>query len=365
MRAGTIIVIIFVLVAAAVVGVSQFLQNQPPAEFTVVVNPLAEDWLRDAVARFNDSQPVVNATQRIRFNVTVMDDIAIWQNTPNFTLENHPAAWLASSGASVTYAERFDPLIPSLARTPLVWGGYTSRVDVATDEGAMPFDWQAVQQVGDAEAWSSAGGPRNWQFLKLAFPKADMNMSGLAVLFSGTATYAENGDISGGATRDGAFRNWMAPMIDAVPNFQTLGTDPAAAMTRGPSTAEMALLPESQWLNNLRGLIDEGGDSFIFSYPAYQFELDFPLARWRSPASEIEPLAVQALADWLAQPEQQNRAVAHGLRPPTSEPDETASLFAAAAPYGIVLEPAGSTPVQAPSRTEAAALLQWFTNTAR
>lgn len=365
MRAGTVIVILFVLVAAIVVGVSQLMRNQPPAEFTVVINPLAEDWLREAVARFNDSQPVVNATQRIHFNVTVMEDLAIWQGTAGFTAENHPAAWIPSSSTAVDYSDRFDMVVPSLARTPLVWGGYTSRVNVATDEGSQPLDWDAVQRVAEAEAWASVGGPRNWQFLKLAFPSADMTMSGLGVLFTAAADYADSPALSGDATRSTGFRNWMEPVIESVPNFQTLGADPAATMARGPSNAEMALLPENLWLKNLRGLTDEAGDSFVFSYPAYQFMLDFPFAAWNTPNSQIEQMAVRALADWLAQPAQQSGAIANGLRPVEGEPDETATLFAAAVPFGILLEPDYGTPVQPPSRTEASALVQWFRTTRR
>lgn len=363
MRRGTIIVILFVVAAAVVVGISQLMRSQPPAEFTVVINPLAEDWLREAVARFNDSQPVVNATQRIQFNVTVMEDLAIWQGTAGFTAQNHPSAWIPSSSTAVNYSDRFDLVVPSLARTPLVWGGYTSRVNVATDAGAQRLDWDAVQQVAEAEAWASVGGQSSWRFLKLAFPSADMTMSGLGVLFSAAADFADSPDLSGSATRSPEFRNWLEPIIASVPNFQTLGTDPAAAMARGPSNAEMALLPENLWLNNLRGLTDEAGDSFVFSYPAYQFVLDFPVAAWNTPTSEIEPLAVRALADWLAQ--QQSGAIAHGLRPAAGEPDETATLFAAAVPFGILLEPDYGTAVQPPSRTEASALVQWFSTTRR
>jgi hypothetical protein len=89
--------------------------------------------------------------------------------------------------------------------------------------------------------------------------------------------------------------------------------------------------------------------------------LDFPVAAWNTPTTEIEPLAVQALADWLAQ--QQSGAIANGLRPVEGEPDETATLFAAAVPFGILLEPDYGTPVQPPSRTEALALVQWFSTT--
>lgn len=364
MRRTTIVVIFFVLIAAIVIGISQFLQSQPPVEFTAVINPLAESWLRDSINRFNDTQPVVGATQRIQFNIVVMDDLPIWQGSTNYTPENHPAVWIATSGTSVGYADRYTVRVPSLARTPLVWGGYASRVEIAAAATGGVFDWQAVQNAASAQRWDALpGGQSGWGFVNLAFTRPDMTMSGLGTLLMGAASYHNSGDLSGPAVRDPGFRGWMQPIIASVPNFQTLGSDPAAAVARGPATAAMALLPENLWLNNLRGLTDS--ETFMFSYPAYQFMLDFPLAGWNGPVTDLERQAVQALADWLMQPAQQARTVNNGLRPAAGEPDETAALFTAAESFGIQRQPDYGAPVQAPSRTEAAGLLQWFTNISR
>ena len=365
MRRGPIIVIIFVLIAAGVVGVSYFLQQQPPQEFTVIVNPLAESWLREAVNRFNDSQPVVNATQRIQFNVLVLDDLNIWQGTETLTPENHPAAWIATSSVSVDYADRYSVLAPSIARTPLVWGGYDSRVAVAVGGGA--FDWGTVQNAAETESWSAlAGGNSSWGFVNLAFTKPDMTMSGLGTLFSAAASFHDNPDISGNATRDNGFRDWLTPVVASV-NFQTLGNDPAAGVARSAATAAMGLLPENLWLQNLNGLTDESGDGFTFSYPAYQFILDFPVARWQATnqVTEIEQLAVQALADWMLSDAEQARAIASGLRPAEGEPDTSATRFVAAEAYGIVLEPAYGDNITPPTRSEASGLAQWFSQASR
>lgn len=365
MRRGTLVVIVFVILAAIVVGVSQFLQRQPPLEFTVAVNPLAEDWLREAVTAFNNTEPVVNATQRIRFNVVVMDDLSIWRDTQTLTLENHPAVWIPTATASVDYADRYSVLAPSLAQTPLVWGGYSSRVNIATREGALRLDWDTVQAVTINGRWQDMGGESSWGFPKLAFARADMTMSGLGSLFSAAASYAQNPDLSGNATRDSGFRSWMEPVIGAVPNFQTLGTDPAATMARGPSTAEIGLLPEALWLRNLNGLSDD--EPFVFSYPAYQFILDFPLATWGDPTqiTDIERLAAGSLSEWLMSDAQQANTVRHGLRPADGVVDENAALFTAAEASGISLAPDMGMPVQPPSRNEAAALVQWFSTVRR
>jgi hypothetical protein len=363
MRRGTIIVIVFVLVAAAIVGASQFLRSQPAVEFTLAVHPLAAEWAREAVVSFNASDPVINATQRIQFNIVVVDDLPVWRGTQNWTIENHPAAWIPASSASITYTERYTVISPSLARTPLVWGGYQSRVDVATAQGIRPLDWEAVQAVASATAWSTLpGGDSRWQFVKLGFGRADQMMSGLAALFSAAGAYGQTVDI---APRANDFHNWLLPVIASVPNFQTLGADPAAAVARGPSTVEIGLLPESLWLLNLNGLIDD--EAFVFSYPAYQFLLDFPLAAWaeNTPAIANERAAVAALNTWLTNPARQANTVKYGLRPAQSEPDSTATLFVQGVNYGIQLEPNFVQIVQAPSRTDAQGLVQWFSNTQR
>jgi hypothetical protein len=365
MRRGTIIVIVFILVAGGIVAASQFLRSQPPREFTVAVNPLAADWVRATVNNFNASEPLINATQRIQFNVTVIDDLPVWQGSQSWTPENHPTAWIPASAASVTYlSDRYTVLTTSLAHTPLVWGGYASRVNVLTHEGAEPFDWAAVQKAADAEAWSAIGGDSRWQFVKLAFGRADQAMSGLAALFSGAAAFSNTANISG-VTGANDFRDWMQPIVESVPNFQTLGADPAAAMARGPSTVEIALLPESQWLLNLNGLTDD--EQIIFSYPTYQFLLDFPLAVWNdnTSATADERAAVTALNTWLLKASEQNTLAQYGLRPAQGSPASTAALFTQAVSYGIQLEPDLSQIVQAPPRTEAQGLVQWFTNTQR
>ncbi len=94
MRRGTIFVIIFILLAAGIVGASLFLRSQPPLEITVAVNPLAESWVRAAVDAYNASEPVVNATRRVIYRVTAVDDLTVWSDevSRQWTETDHPAA---------------------------------------------------------------------------------------------------------------------------------------------------------------------------------------------------------------------------------------------------------------------------------
>jgi hypothetical protein len=366
MRRGTIFLILFVVAAAIIVGVSQFLRNQPPVEVAIAVDPLGESWIRGAVDRFNASEPVVNATQRVRVSVNVMSDMTIWQGESRWTTEDHPAGWIPASSVSQRYASDsgipFEILTPSLARTPLMWGGYSSRVNVTTGNGTTPLDWRSVVALADEEAWANLpGGETSWGFVKLAFPRPDQSIGGMGVLFSGAASFSNSADLSSGAVQSQDFRNWFQPVIVSVPNFSTLGAD-MSAVARGPSTVDIAILPESLWLNNLDGLARyDSTDPIRFSYPEYQFIFDFPLAVWDDQrTTEIERATLESLSNWLLSAAEQSQAATLGLRPAESDPATSAELFTKAEAYGVTRTLNAGQPIQPPSRTQAQGLIQWF-----
>lgn len=364
MRRGTIFVLLFILVAAGVVGASYFLRSQPPLEVTIAVDPLAREWVQQAVNSLNE--PVVNATRRVKFTILTVDDLDVWQQgqTQNWTTTNHPDAWLAASTLSAQYAQQNGLSLvnvqPSLARTVLVWGGYASRVAVVTANGANPLDWESVVAAADAVSWSNLpGGQADWRFIKLAFAQPSRKIGGLAVLLSGAGAFNQSTAFASNALNSGTFRNWLLPIVQSVPNFTTLGSDPAATMARGPSTVEIGIFPEAQWLLNLNGMLNN--EPVQLSYPNYQFVLDFPMLRWQDTnTTEDQRAAVELLGNTLTSAAQQAKLVDYGLRPVSGEPEETtAPLFAAGIPYGIQLIPDYGQIVETPSRTDAQGLIQW------
>jgi hypothetical protein len=360
MRRGSIFIILFIVVAAVVIGASQFLRSQPPTEFTVAVDPLALAWVQDAVKGFNASSPVVNGTQRIQFKVTPVDDLDIWQGQSVWTANNHPIAWIPASSLSVNYAkDNGVPLISmtnSLARTPLVWGGYVSRVDVVTSGGTILLDWPAIEGAAAKESWAAIGGQKDWQFIKLGFGQPGKKIGGLAAIFTGAAARAQNEGLTAGSVGSDVFRTWMKPVIQALPS---LSGDPVLAMASGPSTVEIGLFPEAQWLLNLNGLLKN--EDVRFNYPAYQMTLDFPLVRWddNSTTTPEQREAASLLSSWLSASAQQAKAPTYGLRPAATEPTDADRLFAAGVPYGIQLTPNFGTAVTPPSRSDTLGLIQW------
>lgn len=361
MSRATVVLILFAVIIVAIIGVSQFLQNQPPIEITIAVNPMAEGWVNEAATAFNNRDVVVNNTTRVRIRVVTVSDMRVWQNNSGWSTTDHPDAWLPASTASINYINgnlSFEIVTPSAARTPLLWGGFDSRVDVLTNNGLQALDWDtlATAVANNEGNWASLGGESSWGFLKLAYPRPSSDISGLAVLFSGAGAYTGSAALDRSALIEDDFNEWMQAIVDSVPNFQTLGSDPASVMAaRGTSVAEIAILPETLWLNSLADL-----DNITFHYPQSQFILDFPLAIWNdTDTSDDMRLGVQAFADQLMS-SGQTTVAKYGLRPATTEPKPTDTLFSIGEPMGIMITPDYGQIVEIPDRNTAETLLERF-----
>ncbi|MBI1257125.1 MAG: hypothetical protein GC204_06615 [Chloroflexi bacterium] len=359
MRRGPIIVLIFILVVAAVIGASQFMRAQPPLEITVAVSPLAGTWVSSAANNFNASNTLVNGTRRVQVKVTTIDDLAVWSDAGQSQwLTDHPTAWIPAASASVGYANRlsFENVQPSVAQTVLMWGGFGDRVDALTDKGAHALDWDDVERAAVAGTWANIPGANaSWGNINLAFSRPSGSVSGLAVLFSGAAAFSKQAALSGSTVVASDYQNWMEPILQSVPSYNTLGTSVAQTLAaRGSSVGDIALLPESEWLNNLSGQLVSGGSPIRLSYPTYPFVFDFPLVRWQG-LSDDENAAVAAFGAYLLTQHPESA----GLRPANGSVPQTAKLFADGESYGVLLAPDLSLALQAPPRAETQRLLVW------
>ncbi|MFQ3567769.1 MAG: hypothetical protein SNJ59_12305 [Aggregatilineales bacterium] len=357
MRRGSIFVIIFILVAGGIVGTSFFLRAQPPLELTVAVSPLASEWVRAAVNAFNATDPIVNATRRVRFTVETIDDLNVWlEDGRGWTQGSHPDAWIPAASFSVAFAREarmpLTMLEPTLARTLLVWGGFSDQVEaVLGDE--VSLDWQAV----------ASAAPR----ARLAFFHPARTAAGLAVLLSSAGDFHETTQPSDAELSSPDYRNWLRLVIEAVPNFNTLGTSVAETLAaRGPSIGEIGLLPESDWLRNLRGQLVRPAGPLRLNYPAYNLVFEFPLARWSDPQEEDPDrrAGIEALGRWLLSAEQQTAAARYGLRSVDGQAEMESELFNRALAHGLQFEPAYQA-VEVPSRNAIRTLLAWTSTVIR
>jgi ABC-type sulfate transport system substrate-binding protein len=183
-------------------------------------------------------------------------------------------------------------------------------------------------------------------------------MSGLAAVLTAAADYSDETALSAAQTSLIEFRNWFEPVLESVPNFNSLGASPAETLAaRGASVGDIALLPESEWLVNLRGTL-VGGDAVRLSYPEYNFLFDFPLARWIDAEAAPETgSAVAQFAGWLTSAAQQTAAQGYGLRPAAGTP--TGERFTAAERYGALPAPDLTHVITPPPRNAMQSLLSW------
>jgi hypothetical protein len=217
---------------------------------------------------------------------------------------------------------------------------------------------QGAAQKMQISNWAALGGDSGWGYLKLGFGQANTKMAGLAALFTAAATYNKSPDLTQIALSQQTLRTWLLPVVKSKPGFSNNG-DPVLAMTRGPSTIELAMFPEAYWLLNIKGMINQ--EEVRVNYPAYQFVLDFPLVRWQddTPGDADRQLAVKQLGDFLSTAQQQGKLPDYGLRSATTEPTQANDLFRVAIQYGILFTPNYGQAVQPPSVNETRGLIQW------
>jgi hypothetical protein len=360
-RRSTIVVILFGILIAGILGYDRYIRNQPPLEVTLVVDPLAEDWAKAAVEAFNQRGVVVNngtARLRIRLDSTV-GDTEIWLGETNWNIDRHPTLWLASSSASLSYLSAnlpFQTIAPTTARTPLVWGGFQSYVNAITENGQRPFEWGAVNRALEAGTWANFGAASLRGNVFIALMPPDNSMGGVAALFSGVADLQQTNTLDRATINTAEVDAWLTLLSASLPS-NVVGTPAQAMASQGGARINFALLPEVQWLTYLETLNQQ--ERIVFAYPNAQFVLDFPLALWEdNRTTPIQREAAQAFANFLVSAEGQALAVAQGLRPIAAEPTTSDTRFSAAVPYGIVLTPEYGLGLIAPARSEVEVLLR-------
>jgi hypothetical protein len=327
--------------------------NSGPIILRVAVSPLASDWIESAVQSYNGERKQVNR-RVVEIRVETQDSLPLWTAPGKWTAINHPTIWIPEMTAAIEYAHdtglRYSVTHPSLGSTVMVWGLPQDRMTVLENQYDT-LNWRGVQEASVASAWETLGGPAEWRFFKPAFAQPDRYTSGMAALLVAAAEFHGQPVLDATMLSDPEFAAWLKPVVASVPNFASLGAYPAVAIaTQGVSVADVALLPESEWLVNYRGLTAKVG-ALAFVYPAYQVGFDFPFAIWDGPeTSAAEREAAQDFLRFLLSDDQQRSAAGFGLRGANGIPAST-SLFDQARSAGIVVDKPGGEIIQLPARS--------------
>jgi len=326
----------------------------------VAVNPLLHGWVTESAAQYQAANPRQGA-RAVSVQVVAQESFAVWgESTPLWSAQNHPHLWLPLAGYEVTYANEvnlpFEVFKPSVGTSPLIWGIYDSRAQVLSNYYG-PLSTAALQNLAAGERWDAVGGAPQWGFVKMAFSRPDRTAVGLAALLTMAGGYDPQAGLSANLLNDSALWAWLAPFVDSVSTFSTLGTDAGQAMaTRGASLAEVALLPESQWLMNFAALNRHEG--VVLVYPENYILLDFPIALWTD-SNEEETRAARAFAEYLLLEAQQRRLADYGVRPQRDGDDLADYRAFTQSGLNITFKLSGQA-LTPPPRSSILALLRWF-----
>lgn len=368
---GTFIVILFIVISLGIVGLGYIQRNQPepsatPLELTLTVNPLAHRWMSDMVNRFNasDARFINTYAVIITLSNAPIDDMDVWQKGM-WNNQTPPNLWIPSStlstSSTVVNGRNLITITPSLAKTPLVFVASANVAQAITQNETITLDWGGIQSTSQAGTWANFGASNLTGNVTLAFPLANNTMEGLMVMYSANAYF--DSTLSLTSSNITPFTAWFAPVVESVPNFNTIGADVATFMASRGASVNIGIMAESRLLNTLNAITNTR--AVQIAYPEYPVVFDFPLI-WLDETGQtaddraIREQVAQQFGEWLAMPEQQASLTAYGLRPVESIPTSTDNLFRLGIESGVLYDAPISPALSEIANSRVRALLSWF-----
>jgi ABC-type Fe3+ transport system substrate-binding protein len=357
-----------------------------------------EEWVRNAAEEFNAGDHTVDGAP-IDVEIVAMDGLAAlgrWDRnefgaldpgvrpedlTPEeqAALDSFPTAWIPDSRylvelANASYKERLgrDVFLTDgeyrarpIAISLFTWGLYNSRAEVLEEKYGQ-IDWQSIHDAATAKGgWPELGGDPAWGFFKLVAPNPAKNVGGLAAMIAMAGEYYGRTDISVEDVTNPEFQAWLKELMGAVTDFSSASAYTAEDFALfGYSVGDGGQLLESDLLQNMQGILTRWEDPLKIVYPDYVTWFDFPFTVWVGPeTSALEKNAALEFERFLLSPEQQEKALAYGLRPANPEIAVNASdesLFVKWRDQGVQEVVPRTTAMRSPDRDVLLTLLRWF-----
>jgi hypothetical protein len=357
-----------------------------------------EPWVRSAAADFNASGATVDGVP-IEVEVVAMDGLTAlgrWDRNEFGALDadvrpedlseeqraqlaGFPTVWIPDSRylvelANAAYKERLgrDVFLTDgeyrarpIAISLFTWGLYNSRAQVLEEQFGT-IDWSTIHDAATTRGgWPELGGDPAWGFFKLVVPNPNKNIGGLAAMIAMAGEYYDRTNISVEDVTNPEFQAWLLELMGAVTDFSSASAYTAEDFALfGYSVGDGGQMLESDLLQNMQGILNRWEDPLRLYYPDYVTWFDFPFAVWVGPeTTALQKNAALEFQRFLLSPEQQQKALAYGLRPANPDvPVDAAedSLFVRWADQGVQDVVPRTTAMRSPDRDVLLALLRWF-----
>jgi hypothetical protein len=292
-----------------------------------------------------------------------------------------PTAWIPDSRylvdlVNATYKTKRDrdvfltdgeyrarPIVTSL----FSWGIYKSRAEVlAATYGDV--NWTVIHDAAMSKGgWREIGGSdcaecAQWGYFKLIVPNPRKSVAGLSAMVAAAGEYFQETRITVENVTDPDFQVWLGELMGAVTNFSGAYSVEDLALF-GYSMGDGGQLLESDLLVNMGGIQTRWADPLVIEYPEYLTWFDFPFTVWMGPeTSAQEKNAALVFQQYLLSTEQQQKALARGLRPANLQVplDASGSLFVQWQDQGAMTQLPRFSRMHDPDREVLLALLRWY-----
>lgn len=338
-RRNVIIFVLFLLVAAGVVGSQYlfkwsrgtFLNPAPPLAISVIYSGELRAWLAPAAEQFNAQRKKVG-DQAVQVTIEQVDDGVALSDIVSG--KRQPTAWIPASSIWVNLlnnqwraGHQSDLLLRSgeygttpMSLTPMVFVMYADRAEAFTKK-YPDVDWKTIQQaVTDPNGWKSIDpSHEDWGMVKYSQTSpANSNAGLLAATLATYSYFAKTGGLSSATLNDEGYRKWMAGLAvslvaDAPPTAQQQMED---MLRYGSSRYDVVSIYESlvaQQIKNAQGRF--GTDLKVF-YPRQNIWSDYPFSILVGEQSTAEQKDAALLFErYLYSPPVQALALNSGFRP--------------------------------------------------
>ncbi|RME62883.1 MAG: hypothetical protein D6790_05595 [Caldilineae bacterium] len=364
----------------------------------VLVALPVEPWVQAAADSFNGSDPMVDGVP-VQVEIIAIDGLTAlgkWDrndygalpadvrpedltDAEREALADFPTAWIPDSRylvelANASYKERLgrDVFLTDgqyrarpIAISLFTWGIYASRAQVI-EQSLGEISWRTIHDAAIAPGgWPELGGDPAWGFFKLAVPNPSKNVGGLAAMIAAAGEYYNKTDITVEDVTNPEFQQWLGELMGAVTNISGGSAYTAEDFALfGYSVGDGGQLLESDLLQNMQGILTRWEDPLVIRYPQFVTWFDFPFTVWVGPeTSALEKNAALEFQRYLLSDEQQQAALAFGLRPANPDVAVTAtpdSLFVKWQDQGVQEVVPRTTAMRSPSRDVLLTLLRWY-----